>query len=192
MKTLFMLILLCASSYAADIATNSAPVTQRQQQQYDQAITNLDKATTEEARFYALDHAAKESFVVGKIEDARKYAKELMTLAPKFKENWNYGNAIQDFNLVLGRIAVKEEHLNEAKQFLLEAGKSPGSPQMNSFGPNMSLAKDLLQKGEQKVVLEYMELCRKFWGKYDFGNLDKWEKEIKEGKIPNFGANLVY
>jgi tetratricopeptide (TPR) repeat protein len=191
MKTLVLLILLCASSYAADITTNSTSVTPRQQQRYDEAIAKLNGATTEEKRFQALDNAAKDSFVVGKIEDARKYANELMTLAPKFKENWNYGNAIQDFNLVLGRIAMKEGHLDEAKHYLLEAGKSPGSPTMDSFGPNMSLAKDLLQKGEQKVVLEYMELCRKFWSE-DYGDLNKWEKEIKAGKIPNFGANLVY
>ena len=62
---------------------------------------------------------------------------------------------------------------------------------MNSFGPNMSLASDLLEKGEREVVLEYFELCRKFW-QLDMGRLDKWSQEIKSGTIPNFGANLVY
>jgi RHS repeat-associated protein len=155
------------------------------------AIKALTQATTEQQRFHALDKAAKESFVVGKIEDARKYSNELMTLALKFKEDWNYGNAMQDANVVLGRIAVREGHIDEAKKRLIEAGKSPGSPVMNSFGPNMSLAKDLLQNGQKDVVLEYLELCRKFWSG-DFGKTDKWEGEIKAGKIPNFGANLVY
>src|SRR5207245_278418 len=123
--------------------------------------------------FYALNDAAKESFVLGKIEDAQKYAQELMTLLPKFQGNWNYGNAVQDANLVLGRIAVREGRIDDAKQYLLEAGKSPGSPQMNSFGPNMSLAKDLLEKGEPQVVLEYFDLCRNFW-KMHRGRLDEW------------------
>jgi hypothetical protein len=61
----------------------------------------------------------------------RKHAQELMTLAEKFRRNWNYGNAIQDGNLVFGRIAVKEGRLDEAKEFLRKAGKLP------DFGANL-------------------------------------------------------
>ncbi len=157
----------------------------------DRATNKLAAASTEQDRFYALDDAAKESFEVGKIGDAKNYATELLTLAPKFRGNWNYGNAIQDGNLVLGRIAVRDGKIEEAKNYLLEAGRSPGSPQMDSFGPNMSLAKDLLEKGERDTVLQYFELCRKFWA-MDYGKLDKWSLEVKAGKMPYFGANLVY
>jgi uncharacterized membrane protein YeaQ/YmgE (transglycosylase-associated protein family) len=157
----------------------------------DKATKELTAASTDENRFYALDSAAKESFNVGKIENANDYAKELLKLAPNFRGNWNYGNAIQDGNLVLGRIAVRDGRIAEAKNYLLEAGKSPGSPQMNSFGPNMSLAKDLLEKGERDTVLQYFELCRKFWT-MDYGKLDEWSQEVRAGKIPRFGANLVY
>jgi hypothetical protein len=98
---------------------------------------------------------------------------------------------VQNANLVLGRIAVQEGRMDDAKHHLLEAGKSPGSPVMNSFGPNMSLAQDLLEKGERDVVLEYFELCRKFW-QMDRGRLDQWGQDVKAGKTPDFGANLVY
>ncbi len=155
-------------------------------------MKELGKAKNEDERFYALDDAAKESFVAGKTEDARRYAQELMSLLPKYKGDWNYGNAVQDANLVFGRIAVREGRIEDAKRYLIEAGKSPGSPQMDSFGPNMSLAKDLLEKGERDVVLEYFELCRKFWGEMHGNQLDQWSQEVKAGKIPNFGANLVY
>ncbi len=165
------------------------PVTPQQRHQL--AIKELDAAKTPEEKFYALNDAAKESFVVGKIEDAQKYANELQTLLPQFQGNWNYGNAVQDANLVLGRIAVREGRIDEAKKYLLQAGKSPGSPQMDTFGPNMSLAKDLLEKGERQTVLDYFELCRKFWQMHD-GRLDTWSQQVKDGKIPNFGANLVY
>jgi hypothetical protein len=155
------------------------------------AVQKLASAKTPEEHFYALDDAVKESFVLGNIEEGRKYANELLATAPKFKRDWNYGNAIQDGNLVLGRIALREGHTNEAKQYLLNAGASPGSPQMNSFGPNMSLAKDLLEKGERDTVLQYFELCRKFW-QMGPKKLDAWSEEVKAGKIPDFGANLVY
>ena len=161
------------------------------QQRLDKALKDLAEATSDEERFYALGDAAKESFNDDRIEDARKYAQELSTLLPRYKNNWNYGNAVQDANLVLGRIAVQEGHIEYAKWFLIEAGKSPGSPQMNSFGPNMSLAKDLLEQGERDSVLQYFELCRTFW-EMDRGRLDKWTQEVKIGQIPNFGANLIY
>ena len=142
-------------------------------------------------RFYDLGDAGKEAFASGKTQKAGELAQELLKLTPNYEDNWNFGNAVQDANLVLGRIAVTEDRLDDAKQFLIEAGQSPGSPQMDTFGPNMSLAKDLLKKGETDIVLEYFELCRKFW-KMDNGNLDQWSREVQAGEIPDFGANLNY
>jgi tetratricopeptide (TPR) repeat protein len=129
--------------------------------------------------------------ILGHVDDARRYATELLNLAPQFHEDWNYGNAIQDGNLVLGRIAVREGRMDEAKQYLGKAGESPGSPQMDTFGPNMSLAKDLLEKGDRQIVLEYFDACRKFWKK-DNGRLDRWARDVRAGNIPDFGPNLVY
>jgi hypothetical protein len=170
-------------------AQTPTPITA--QVRLDRAVQALRTATTDEQRFYALNDAAKQSFVLEKIDDASKYARDLMALIPKFQGNWNYGNAIQDANLVLGRIAVREGRIDEAKEFLLAAGGSPGSPQMNSFGPNMSLARDLLEKGEREVVLEYFELCRRFW-RLHMGRLDNWSQQVKSGNIRNFGPNLIY
>jgi hypothetical protein len=51
-----------------------------------------------------------------------------------------YGNAIQDGNIVLCRIALLDGKVEAAKVSLKEAGKTPGSPQLGSFGPNMSPA----------------------------------------------------
>lgn len=161
------------------------------QERFDAAQKALSEANTELERFYALNDAAKQCFVLGKTEEARQYAEELMTLLPKFKNDWNYGNAVQDANLVLGRISVLEGRIDEAKQFLIKSGNSPGSPQMDTFGPKMSLAKDVLEIGETDVVLQYFELCRKFWTMED-GQLDEWSREVKAGNVPDFGANLVY
>jgi len=155
------------------------------------ASEKLTHASTDAERFYALNDAAKQSFVLGKTDDARRYADQLLALSPQFQDNWNYGNAVQNGNLVLGRLAVRDGRIDDAKRYLLAAGHSPGSPQMNSFGPNMSLANDLLAKGERDTVLEYFELCRGFW-KLDWGNLDKWSKDVRAGNAPDFGANLVY
>jgi RNA polymerase sigma factor (sigma-70 family) len=157
----------------------------------DRAMADLNKAKTEEQRFYALGNAAKESFAAGNIRDAQKFAEELQALTPKFTNDWNYGNAVQDANLVLGRIAVRNGKIEEARKCLLASSASTGSPQMNSFGPNMSLALDLLEKGERAVVLEHFDHCRKFW-KLDHGKLLQWTADVQRGRTPDFGANLIY
>jgi len=162
------------------------------QQRYAQAVRELSDPTTPEIkRFYALNGAAKEAFNLGMKEQARKYAEEQSRMLDQYKKDWNYGNAVQDINIVLGRIAVSEGELEKAKEYLLKAGDSPGSPQMNSFGPNMSLAKDLLEKGEKHAVIQYFSKCAAFW-KMDHGSLDAWAKQVKSGQIPDFGANLLY
>lgn len=158
---------------------------------YERGIAALQKATTEEERFYALGDAAMETFGNGDYDKAKDYAVELEELTPKYKGNWNYGNAIQYSNIVLGRLALNDGSVEDAKNHLIEAGKSPGSPQMDTFGPNMSLAKDLLEHGENDVVIEYFSLCKVFWEMED-GKLDEWTIIVKAGKIPNFEANLLY
>jgi len=155
------------------------------------ALEALNSAKDDYERWAALGRAAKESLNQGHDAEAKALAEELQKLAPKYPKDWNYGNAVQDFNLVLGRLALKSGETDAAKKYLLAAGASPGSPQMNSFGPNMTLARDLLAKGEKDVVVEYFELCRKFW-KMEDGKLDQWKKDIDENRTPDFGANLVY
>ena len=148
-------------------------------------------ATPELDRREALEDAAVQSMELGKNDQARAYAMELLALLPESKDNWNYGNAVHRANLVLGQVALTEGRVDEAGRFLLEAGKTPGSPQLNSLGPSMKLAEDLLKIGERDVVLQYLENCRGFWGGGD-GKIERWEQEIRAGGIPDFGGHLKY
>jgi hypothetical protein len=152
----------------------------------------LDAAKmTGEDLFYELPHLAKRAFDAGEISKAEVYSKQLLAMAPNYRENWNFGNAIFYGNSVLGRIALQRGDVELAGKFLLEAGATPGSPQLNSFGPNMALAKELLNRGQSEVVLEFFGLCRKFWTS-GLGQLDEWSNEVRKGRIPEFGSNLNY
>jgi hypothetical protein len=153
------------------------------------SIKELKKARDAEDRWIALGDAAKAAVWIGQVGEARQYAEELRYLTPNYKGNWNYGNAIQDYNLVLGSIALSSGDIEGSKRFLLAAGRTPGSPQLNSFGPNMSLAKALLIVGERRAVISYFDLCRNFWRSE---KLSTWRKDVEAGGIPDFGANLVY
>jgi tetratricopeptide (TPR) repeat protein len=129
---------------------------------------------------------AKTAFEAGELAKAKNYAAQLAKQAGR-----DNGDAMHHGNLILGRIALRSGDLKTAKMRLLAAGKTPGSPPLSSFGPNMTLAKELLVKGQRSVVIEYLKLCSKFWtsGK---DRLDEWTTLIKQGKIPDFGGNANY
>ncbi len=157
-------------------------------------------ALSEEEQAYAMASATERTlptvlpqtaFDAGDLPKAAAYAQRLLDEAGSYRDNWNYGNAIHKGNLVLGRIAVREERIADAVKFLRASGETPGSPQLNSFGPNMSLARDLLEQGETEAVLAYFELCRVFW-KMGGSRLDAWAREVRAGNLPAFGANLSY
>jgi hypothetical protein len=162
--------------------------------QYTQAMKALNSATNEYVRFLSLDRAAKMSLAVGRTEDARQFATDMLLLDDEYSRGdpkKAHGDAVYNGHVVLGQIALDADRIEEAKRHLLAAGKSSGSPVLGSFGPNMSLAKGLLEKGEQEVVLQHLELCRKFWSSGG-GKPDEWVKDIQAGRIPDFGANLIY
>lgn len=137
-----------------------------------------------------LDYLAKAAFSADQLDQAHHYA-ELML--QNTEAGWNSGNRVHHGNLVLGRIALRAGNIEEARSRLIAAGNTTGSPQLNSFGPNMSLAKELLEIGEREVVLEYFKLCSRFWDSDRAKDtLDKWGVLAAAGRIPDFGANLHY
>jgi len=131
------------------VEAGGAPVAPAEQDRLIKLVQgDLSVATSERERFYALGKAARKALKEEKTEEAFELAAELERLARNYKDDWNYGNAVQDSNQVLGRIALAEGDVAEARKRLLASADSKGSPQMNSFGPNMQLAKDLLEQGE--------------------------------------------
>jgi len=140
-------------------------------------------------QFYMLDEVTKAAVRAGAFDKAAEYAQELLSEAAKNADDPNYGNAIHDGNTVLGRVALRQGNVGKARMLLLEAGRTPGSIQLNSVGPDMTLALELLEKGERDVVLQYFALCRRFWAS-GAHQLDAWSTTVREGGIPKFGANL--
>ena len=181
-----------AHSYEQELALTTSPEEKLALAQ--KAVTvrerGLEKADPQQT-FYGLASLAVSALEAGETAKAQQYAAELLQSAEKFKSNWNYGNAVHKGNIVLGRIALGRGDLEGAKEHLLAAGQTPGSPQLDSFGPNMTLAKELLEKGEREAVLTYLQSCGKFW-KMDRGSLQDWTATIKGGGTPDFGANLDY
>ena len=187
---LFGLALTCAARSAAQhpTPTNSgAQVTPAEGlARYERA---LQAASDPLVKFYLTTKLAPTALEAGDREKAKAYAHALLEQAPAFRDNWNHGNAVHVGNLVLGRLALADGDLEGAGRFLIEAGRTPGSPQLNSFGPNMFLAKELLERGRREVVVEYLDLTAKFW-QASMGRLDKWKASIAAGETPDFGPSV--
>ncbi len=132
--------------------------------------------------------AARAAFETGELDMARRMAQAALAQVGDEHDVKN-GQAVHDGHAVLGRVALAGGRVEDAKAQLLRAGQVAGGGVLTSFGPNMSLAKELLEHGERDTVISYLAQCRSFWKN---PRLDEWIRTIQEGKSPNFGANLVY
>ncbi len=142
-------------------------------------------------KFLGLSHRARIALTKGKDSRAERDARQLLAIAERYESDWNYGNAIHHGNLILGRIALRSGDVAGAREHLLKAADIEGSPQLDTFGPNMRLALELLEAGETETVLRYLEGCKKFW-EMGSEHIDYWRVQIGHGQIPTFGQNLLY
>jgi len=142
-------------------------------------------------RMLGLRHSAERDLRKGRIARAEAKASALLTLARQFQDDWYYGNAIHDGHLLLGRVAMSRGDYDRAEVELVAAGRTPGSPQLDSFGPNCQLASELLKAGRVQPVLEFLRLCDNFWDD-EFSQCATWAAQIRRGSVPDFGANLLY
>jgi hypothetical protein len=150
----------------------------------------------------ALAWAAKAALEAGENKKARDYAVESIQSADsmvarlaKFSQDAprsDFAVPIADFygNFVLGRLAILDGDIRSAERYLLASGKTAGDPGLNSFGPNMSLALELLKHGDaqsRQAVIQFLDEIKAFWNVGpDKPPLDKWEAQIAAGETPVF------
>ncbi|MEX1041687.1 MAG: hypothetical protein WDZ51_13695 [Pirellulaceae bacterium] len=145
-------------------------------------------------RLASLGELAKAALAAHELEQARTYAEQLLEVAtgPELSEQRrDDSGSLHTGHTILGRVAISIGDLSTAKRHLLASAKIKGAPHLVSFGPSMSLAKELLERNESQVVLEYFNLCREFWERGQV-ELDLWTAEVNNGQMPDFGPNLNY
>jgi tetratricopeptide (TPR) repeat protein len=148
-------------------------------------LARIVSTLSDSEAFAHLPRAAAAAFHLERFTEARALAERSLSLAPSFRGNWNYGNAIHIGHTILGLLALEQDDIERAINELILSGDTPGSPQLGSFGPTMQLAKALLKRGQVNEVLSYLRLCREFW---EMGTtwLDVWEPKVVAGQVPNF------
>ena len=105
------------------------------------------------------DHHEKEAAGKAARDRSRKYAEDMLTLAPRFRTSPHYANVIYVGNLALAAIAMREGNEREAVSYLRGAADAPGSDEV-AYSPDFlskKLLTRLLKNGERESVIQFLE-----------------------------------
>ncbi len=104
-----------------------------------------------------------------------------------------YARNVYDINDAMGRAAFARGDLKAAGEYLLKAAEippgTPGADTLCCAGPNLWLAKSLLDAGQRDVVLKFLEECKQFWTQSVDHRLDQWIAAIRNGESPDLLPN---
>jgi tetratricopeptide (TPR) repeat protein len=132
----------------------------------------------------SLIRLAKAAFDAGELNRAREAAEQLLGAMAQERRAADIAHT---GHTLLGRLALREGNINEARTCLLEAanaivkheGFSPPGPR------ELWLARELLEQGARDVVVEYLRRCSGVWTDPDH-SAEVWSAAIERGEMPNF------
>jgi hypothetical protein len=105
-------------------------------------------------------------------------------------DNPDSADAIYTGNLILAQAALDADDIAKAGRYLLEAARTSGTPKIQQNGPNTTVARSLLQRGERDIVIEYFQRFRDLWPQ-GATLLARWETTIRAGRQPNFNNRTI-
>ena len=119
----------------------------------------------------------------------------------KFRFNTNYAagllknsddhaGAVYTANLILAQTALENTDIANAKRYLLEAGLAGRVRNIETTGPDTSIANALLRLGERETVLEYLRRSHNVWPR-GIVAIDRWEQAIRANRRPNFNNRSI-
>ena len=144
------------------------------------------------SRFTELKRRMMHALGEGNMNDAMASAIEMLNVGAAGGVDWPlYGDSIHIGHHTIGRVGLANGDILSARRHLLEAGQTVGSAVLGSFGPNMTLAHELVAVGERDVVKVFLKACHGFWLSGHL-LLDVWIRDLDEGRIPNFRQRMDY
>lgn len=151
---------------------------------YKKTVDDFLQQTDSKQRFFDMPRASVAYYMLGFYNEARGIANEMKALPKAYSGTWNDGNLAYYSNWIFGMLALDAGKVETSKELLLLSGECGGSPQLNSFGPNMRLAKRLLERGEKETFLEFLDLIERFW-KNGENWLTIWREVVEKNREPN-------
>lgn len=159
--------------------------------------------------FYFLEKLLDRAIAEKKWDKVEFYALEYLNTAKSYQKNWNFGNAIFYGNMALASVSIQKHDNKSAIKHIILASLTPGSPQLNSFGPfNDSLYTEplfeLFKLGERNSLIEFAQNCKKFLkdsseketpenhklhesvSKWNIDSMDRFINQIQTNQTPDF------
>lgn len=151
------------------------------------ALVHLERAlaleSSRRSRLSILVKCAEAALGAGKPSEALRYADNAIELAAECPDEPHRPDFLHQAHVIRGCVAMESEDLVTARQELHAAGQQGDkrAPVLSSFGPDFHLAWMLLERGEQEVVLAYLDRCAAFWNPT---RISRWRAEIERGERP--------
>ena len=119
---------------------------------------------------------------------ARRFAEDLLTLAPAYRAHPRYGTALYKAHLTLGLLALRAGDRREARRHLLAAAEAPASEELVYARPlpTGGLPHRLLKAGETEAVLAFLERMART-NVADRTRLREAAESIRRGRRPRMG-----
>ena len=125
----------------------------------------------------------------GSLDDAAAKARELLGLAARNPKDQNYGDAVFEANIMLGKAALRHGDKRASARYLLAAAETPGSERLRRGGIQMNLPRALVDWGERDAVAQFLErMAPKTDRAKDFQD---WAAQIRKGINPNMWPTRV-
>lgn len=206
MKKLLSVILLLLASQAAFAASysgcddpNYIAYVEKRLSFYEHVNQEAYKAVLRELRvktFEDMDRPEKRLFLhQNTILSARFDSKEVALRNIKASEALqsgflffkSTGDPAHQANIARGWLSLKEGDEESAIGYLLEAADNSGSAVLGSFGPDVTLIRELYRRGFNDAILEYLKRSESFW-KIDSAKKYRrvWRKMIENGCLIQF------
>lgn len=131
---------------------------------------------------------AKLAYQAGQMDKAEQYARESLRNTPSSPER--LADAIHSSNNVLGLVALQRGDVGGARAYLLASTKVKSSSLLDRWGPNLALAKALIEKGQNDAVLEYFQACKAFVTRNP--KVDEWIATLKGGRGPDLSREYLW
>jgi len=128
-----------------------------------------------------------EDYIKTARELSRKYAQDLLALAPKYRGHPRYGTAIYRAHMTLGALALREGDKSAVIEYMRKASHAPASEELAysrgiAAGP---LLPDLLEEGERESVIDFLErMAQK--NITERAKLHEAVAAIRSGRMPRF------
>ena len=160
-------------------------------EQFEKALTLNKKERSYQRdtdRISLLRKLSEVAFDAQQLEKAKRFATELLLEFGRDESRYSQTDIAHDENILLGRIALREGDIEKAKKYLLIAGRTAVLAVKAGdryFMPKMTLAKELFEKNEKQIVIEYLDLFDGFSLEKSKA-LKKWATMIRKGETPSF------